>query len=87
MRATIKRMGTKERVASAALESGKVTVDAPFDVAAPLLAFLGAAHVVRWRDERDIFRERKLEAGSDEHFALRLEALPAIGFFADEVSR
>ena len=86
MHATIRRMGTKDVVATATLKDGRVVIDrAVVDVKAALAMFFASTHVVRWRDERDAPRERALAPGGDEHFALRLEALPAIGFYADDV--
>jgi hypothetical protein len=87
MKATIKRMRTQEIVATATLSDGRLVVDGPGDVVAVLTIYFGAVHVDRFRDERGVLQERAIEPGSDEHFALRLDALPAVGFFAGDVER
>jgi hypothetical protein len=85
MHATLRRMGTKEEVGTVELKEGRAVVRASLEVASGLTVYFASAHTWHGRDERGAPITRAIEPGTEEHFALRLEGLPALGLFADDV--
>jgi hypothetical protein len=85
--AVIVRAGAHQRVARVRFDAAGVSVDdADLATTVVLAGFLSAPHVVPTRDAvSGAAREASVAPGTDEHFALRLAALHALGYVAQDV--